>query len=211
MSKHPKLNEAWTEDEAWAAGQLAWERGIRGPSNPLTWWQGKQHLRQLETKCRKLLPSAAFGADDFKAAVAARVMRNVMEAIETCAMHEWPIPQWAAQPFRAAMASLRHFDVRTWDDAFGPAPYLLNGASPKKKREAHQRHMRALAIYGDINRAGLPIHKETFKKIGALHGVSGRTAEEDYTSVRKRMPKDHRRPLKRGPKARVKRAGHHIG
>jgi hypothetical protein len=207
MSQKPRLNEAWTAEEAWAA-QDAFNRagGKLSPNSPWTWWHGKQRLRELEAKCRHLLPRAAFDERDIKAAVAAGVMRHVMDAIETCAMHDWPIPQWAAQPFRAAMASLRDFDVRTWNDAFGPAPYLRVGASLKKARGVHERRTRALAIYGDITRARLPICKETFKEVAIRHGVSGRTAEEDYTRVRNSMPKDHRRPLKRGPKARGKEA-----
>jgi hypothetical protein len=204
MSKRvPKLDGDWTAEEAWAADE-AYRRagGKPSPNSPWMWWHGQRRLRELEAKCRKLLPDEK----DFTAALAAGGMRPVMEAIDTCAMHEWPIPQWAAQPFRVAMANLRFFVAPTWNDAFGSAPYLRPGASIRKARDGHAREMRAHRIYLDITRACLPICKETFKKMGVLHGVSGRTAEEDYTRARKGLPKDSRTPLKRGRKPRAKGA-----
>lgn len=190
MSKLPALREEWTADEASDADlQYRLAGGQLSPNAPWEWWTGKQALREMAAKHSKK-----------------PAMVHVMEAIDTCAVHEWPIPSWAAAAFHGAMTGLRaREETRTWDDAFGPAPYLKPGATRAKTRDALARHHRALAIYLDIVRDRLPISSASFKAVGQRYGVSRGTAEADYRSIAKRWP-DQRTPMKRGRKSRAKGA-----
>jgi hypothetical protein len=217
----PKVNEKWTEQQAWDAGLRAEKRGIRGPNNPQMQWQSKRHLRALETAYRKLLPHDNVSADEFNAALARRLMRPVMEAIETCAMHEWPIPQWAAQPFRAAMADLRFSErtvivnskevqvpIRTWGDAFGPPPYLLPGMHPRRDgaRARLARGNRDFAVAMDVARSPLPLGRQqgcAFAEVAKAHGLTAKTVEAIWHARSEWFP-EQRTPQKRGRKPKRK-------
>jgi hypothetical protein len=136
-----------------------------------------------------LLATESFDAQELKAAVAAGVMRHVIDAIELCAMHEWPIPQWAAQPFRAAIFQLRFFEARSWNDVLGPPPYLPKNA---KLPDIRRRRDLQWPVYKDVDAAikqGRAKEPELFAEIGERHGIGKTLAWELWDAQEKQFEK----------------------
>jgi hypothetical protein len=148
----------------------------------MSWWMGKRRLQELQQQCTpapnniEQVPMAA-----------------VMDAIDLCAMHEWPIPQWAAQPFRLAVMRLRFYEARTWDEVLGPFVKLPPGAK-QWKAESNRRALEwpvYSEIAAEIAKDGGLRHGGTdgdvCDVIGARYGISKNTAWAYYDAVRKRL------------------------
>ena len=108
----------------------------------------------------------------------------VLDAISYCAWHDLKMPDWLAKAFLKQYRAARHYQVRTWDEAFGPAhPGKINLRFAQ--RRPHSRVFLGDAMISVLRRGPCDraIDREFWEEVGAVIGESGGQAEKLFLSA----------------------------
>ena len=118
----------------------------------------------------------------------------LLYAIYHCLLLKRPIPEWLRLEFLHAYEAHARFEIRLWDEVFGP-PVPKGTHLKTEKRNAELRpliieRVRALS-------SKQPIDKALFDLIGEEIGISGTTVSEIYYDERSRELRDMIHSLER--------------
>ena len=161
---------SWTLEDAQAA-QDVWDNKAHSEyaAGPLFRWIEAQHLLELgktylETKDHGL----------------------ILEGLFSCSMRDLPIPKWCSMGFVKRYRHVRHFNAKSWDDAFGqPHPKHSQLLTLKERRE------KGFIIYNRVrerHQAGEPIDGALFESVGRELAIGSKTkTEEIYYEEKKWM------------------------
>jgi hypothetical protein len=100
----------------------------------------------------------------------------ILAALHQCLLMRKSVPEWLREAFIKAYQSGTAFEIRTWDDVFGP-PQPKGAHLAARKKQAELRLPVALRV---ALRDASAIDKGLFDKIGTELGVSGTTAADVY-------------------------------
>ena len=112
--------------------------------------------------------------------------RALLNAVETCATMEIPMPDWVSEEFIKAIGRLKSCEVKTLDEAFGTAP------KKNQKFTALQRRANyGTRVYVEIrSRAeqGASIGEDLFRSVGEELGLSMSSVRDYYYGLQKQYP-----------------------
>jgi hypothetical protein len=99
----------------------------------------------------------------------------ILKALHQCFLMNASVPKWLRQAFVQAYEAAARFEIRSWDDAFGPA--REKGAHPKtRKQYAELRYSVALGVV--LRESN--IQPDLFDKIGTDLGIGKNKAADIY-------------------------------
>ena len=162
---------SWTFEDAMAA-QEEWSKTEHHhlDQGPFFRWVGAWELIELATHFKKTLNNSI-----------------LLEAINTCALYDLPIPQWCAMPYREALRWVKRHRARSWDDVFGRA--TPKGAKVDVRRKGRKIGTKVFARISDIRTKNpeIPLDRTLFESVGDEYGIKGSTAEKYYYDVKTRL------------------------
>jgi hypothetical protein len=127
--------------------------------------RGRDYLdsKKFLAECLTILKEKCKGGD--KAAI--------LKALHQCFLMNAPVPRWLSCAFVEAYEAAARFEIRSWDEAFGPAQG--KGAHPRTRKQYGE--LRYPVALGVVLR-GQSIDSALFEKIGASLSI-GRTKATD--------------------------------
>jgi hypothetical protein len=98
--------------------------------------------------------------------------RALLETMNTCCLHNLPLPGWASTAFVERYRRGHHGEIKSWDEVFGrPTRY---GTAERLKRKMEDGR-RVVEEIGRLRAAGESLNEEEFSAIGRRLGVGGKT------------------------------------
>ena len=131
--------------------------------------RGRDYLdsKKFLTECLAILKEKC--EDGNKAAI--------LKALHQCFLMNAPVPRWLSRAFVEAYEAAARFEIRSWDEAFGPAQE--KGAHLAARKEyADLRFPVALRIV--LRAPDERIEPDLFDKIGRELGISKNKATDAY-------------------------------
>jgi hypothetical protein len=101
----------------------------------------------------------------------------ILMAMHQCLLMDKRVPEWLRLAFIEAYQSATAFNIRSWDEAFGP-PQEKGTHLNTRKKYAELRYDIAMGVA--LRPPGKIIDKELFEAIGRDLSISGTTASEIY-------------------------------
>jgi len=101
----------------------------------------------------------------------------LLKAMHQCLLLKKPMPEWLRVAFIEAFQSAIAFEIRNWDEAFGP-PQEKGAHFESRKQRSELRYPIALRVA--LRAPGENIDKGLFEVIGKEHGISASTADDIY-------------------------------
>lgn len=115
----------------------------------------------------------------------------LLVAIERCAVHGVPLPDWAAAAFSDACTKIRRHEAASWDEALGiPHP---KGQHVNDRSRA--RLSKRLVVYERVRklgRLGKSITDDLFEEVGLEFGVSTAVCKNMYGEIAAELRKMQR-------------------
>lgn len=124
--------------------------------------------------------------------------KQPIDAIAECVMNDMVAPDWLAVAFIARWRDVRHFRLKSWDDAFG-LPHA-KGTNLAAQRRAKRNTAKVIEAYAKTitENPDMPIDKGFWDLIGNEIDQSGTRAEQiwrdAYKAGRTTITKDYLRP-----------------
>jgi hypothetical protein len=105
----------------------------------------------------------------------------LLYAMYHCLLMKRPIPEWLRHAFLHAYEAHARFEIRSWDEVFGP-PVPGGTHLEREKRKAELRPL----VLKRVRELDLPIDRGLFEKIGEELNVPGSTIDDLYYDERSR-------------------------
>ena len=101
----------------------------------------------------------------------------LLTAMHQCLILKKPPPEWLRLAFIDAYQSATAFEIRSWNEVFGP-PHPKKARLDTRKQHADLRY--PIAVRVALRASGENIDKGLFETIGSEFGISGSTASDIY-------------------------------
>lgn len=164
------VNKDWSLEEAINADEAALKadpsRSNADPTLPFYQWHA---LHQLDIYAELYKEDKYF----------------LMTAIRTCATHDLPLPEWAAEAYSTAYDAVNNAREKSWDKVFGnPYPKGAQLAAIRKKR------MLSIGVLNEVTsmlkmNPDLNIDDCLFETVGKKFNIGKTLANEYYYSAKK--------------------------
>jgi hypothetical protein len=99
----------------------------------------------------------------------------LLYAVYHCLLMKRPSPEWLRLAFLDAYQAHARFEIRTWDEVFGPP--VPKGTHLKTRRQHAELRVRLLERVREL---GGPIQPDLFDRIGEELGIGATTASSLY-------------------------------
>ena len=165
-----ELKAGFGFDPAWTDEEAALHAGLEDGS--FYRWSAWKDIAEMET---------AYRAGDNQV---------LLDAINICARHQLPMPEWVAAGWKQSYTKWKHYEVKTLDNAF-------NVERRGKHLSALRKHSRLksaipYAIFKEIE-AGKATDEELFDAVGKRFGIGGPTARDIFYKNKDAVLKTYRR------------------
>lgn len=103
---------------------------------------------------------------------------NPLDGIAVCCIHDLVAPEWLALAYLRGFYKVTGCQVRTWDEAFGPA--FPKGVNLAARRRARRDRVHAIVVVKDMldRDPGRPMDKAFWSEVGVAIGEGATRAEE---------------------------------
>jgi hypothetical protein len=125
----------------------------------------------------------------------------LLKAMHECLIMKRPLPEWLRLAFIQAYQAAYPFEVKSWDDIFGP-PHP-KGAHLEARKKLFELSFPIWSRVQELAGSGDKIDKRLFEKVGKEFAVSGTTASSIYYDQRTQLsfniskPRNRKNPEKR--------------
>jgi hypothetical protein len=102
----------------------------------------------------------------------------LLKAIHKCLIMRRPLPEWLRIAFLKAYESAYPFEIKSWDEIFGP-PHP-KGAHLKARKQHFELSYPIWSRVQELAESGEAIDKALFEKVGREFEISGTTASAIY-------------------------------
>ncbi|MGQ7816817.1 hypothetical protein ACUTAH_14325 [Metapseudomonas furukawaii] len=143
----------WTADEAMRAG-------AEGPMSPFHRW------------------AAWHMAIEYQAAFESGRKANLFNALQLCASHGLPMPEWVAKAYLKGFHRWNSYDAPSLDEAFDVK--LPKGAHVGRLKKERKLRLAVPIKVRELQRQGRAIDESLFHDVGVALNVSGSTARNAY-------------------------------
>jgi hypothetical protein len=109
----------------------------------------------------------------------------LLKAMHQCLIMKRPLPEWLRLAFLQAYQSAYPYEVKSWDEIFGP-PHP-KGAHLKTRKQHFELRFPIWSRVQELAKSGENIDKGLFEKVGKEFKVSGTTASAIYYDQRTRI------------------------
>ena len=109
----------------------------------------------------------------------------LLKAMHECLIMKKPLPEWLRWAFIRAYQSAYPFEIKSWDEIFGP-PHP-KGVHLKARKQHFELSFPIWSRVQELAASGEKIDKGLFEKIGKEFAVSGTTASAIYYDERTQL------------------------
>ena len=131
--------------------------------------RGRDHLnnKKFLAECQTILKEKCEGGN--KAAI--------LKALHQCFLMNAPVPRWLSRAFVQAYEAAARFEIRSWDEAFGPAQE--KGAHLAARKEYAELRV-PIALRVALRAPDEKLQPDFFDKIGRELGIGKNKANDTY-------------------------------